>query len=243
MATRSRTPRTPPPAQELAAAPKPALSQPAGGPSLGATPLRLREGRGPYTWMISAARLGCRHGRIVPMVVPAWHAPGIGANVRGDHGAGYIGQLRRQGYVEIPHDRLPCVAFGASRAGAKHSTYLERYEGVGADGRPVTQWVDAWQRPQQIGHLVVWETDDEGRDEFLAAALRDLACGGRDLTSAQVQLAIRPILARIRAEADRDTARSRRLIATMAGHLPAEHTPPDIRRLLERLEIEQRAAE
>ena len=185
--------------------------------------------------MISAARLGCRHGRIVPLVVPAWHTPGISANVRGDRGAGYVSVLRRQGYVEIPHDRLPCTAWGESRAGGGRSSYLDRYEGVDRGGRGAVRWVDAWTRPRQIGHLVSWEQDAAGRDAFLIAALMDLANRGDPLHPVQIELAVRPVALRIENAANRDTPRSRRLIEQMYRHIPPEHVPDSVRTTIRRI--------
>lgn len=237
VATRARTETA---AASEAAAPmnRPRLAQTAAGPSLGSAPMRLRESRGPWTWMISAARLVCRNGRILPKAVPAWHAPGIAGNVRGDGGSGYVGQLVRQGYVQIPHDRLPCVAFGQSRENARHSVYLERHEGVDLDGRPAVQWTTAWTRYARLGHMSIPEHDHEGKDRFLEQAMLDLVCKDGKLSEVQIGMAIRPVVDRIHAEASNDTPRARRLIADMAAHLPREHTPDSVRAILQRLEIE-----
>jgi len=226
-------------AQASASLSRPRLAQSAAGPSLGSSPMRLRESRGPWTWMISAARLCCRNGRIVPKAVPAWHAPGIAGNVRGDHGAGYVGQLTRQGYVEIPHDRLPCVAFGESRAGAAHSVYLERHEGVDITGRKVSQWTSAWTRYVRLGHMVRPEHDHEGKDRFLEQAMLDLVCRDGKLAPVQIEMAIEPLVARIGRESNNDTPRARRMIAQMVAQLPPEHTPDSVRAIMRRLEIEQ----
>lgn len=215
----------------------PSLARGSAGPSLGSVPLRLEPGRGPWTWCISAARLGCRNGRIVPLAVKAFHAPGISANIRGDNGSGYVQQLIRMGYVPIPHDRLPCVAFGEDRSTAPDSTYLHRWQGVSLHGYEVDHWRDAWHRPQRLGNQVIWQEDAEGRDLFLSEALRDLCNGGDELSDVQITLATRPILQRIRSEATMDGPGARKLVRQMATHLPREHHTDDVRDILARMEI------
>lgn len=229
--------------QTTATAPTPSTSVPslargASGPSLGSVPLLLRPGRGPWTWCLSAARLGCRNGRIVPMVVPAYWTPGLSANVKGDGGQGYIGQLKRQGYVEIPHDFLPAVAFGEDRAGSPDSTYLNKWQGVDLEGRKVVKWADAWWRPLQLGHVVESETDAAGRDDFLIQALIEIANGGKPLGTAQIRIATQPVIRRIEQEANRASERSRLLIQKLAGHLPVEHYTDSVRQILRRQDIE-----
>jgi len=237
VATRAST-RTDDAPEGAASLSRPRLAQSAAGPSLGSTPMRLRESRGPWTWMISAARLGCRNGVIVPRAVPAWHAPGVSANVRGDNGAGYVGDLKRQHYVEIPHDRLPCVAFGESRAGAAHSVYLERHEGVSIGGARVFRWTSAWTRYARLGHMTYPEYDHAGQDLFLHQALLDLCTPDGKLSPVQITLATRPLIKRIEAEASREGPHARALIAQMAAQLPAEHVPDSVHAILRRLEIE-----
>ena len=238
MATRATTRTDDAPSPGSASLSRPRLAQSAAGPSLGSTPMRLRESRGPWTWMISAARLGCRNGVIVPRAVPAWHSPGVSANRRGDNGAGYVGELKRQDYVEIPHDRLPCVAFGKSRDGAAHSVYLERHEGVSIGGARVFRWTSAWERYARLGHLTHAEYDHAGKDLFLHQALLDLCTPDGELSPLQIKLATLPLIKRIEAEANHDGPRARALITQMARQLPAEHVPAQVHAILRRLEIE-----
>lgn len=217
----------------------PAFARGSSGPSLGSAPLRLRGGRGPWTWMVSAAKLGCRNGQIVPLPVPAWHAPGISANIKGDRGAGFIGQLGKLGYIEIPHNFAPDAAcFDSDRAGAEHSTYLQRWVGVDIEGRPAVRWSDAWERPMQLGHIVQWERDEVGRDAFLVRALMEVVNRGQPLSDAQVKLATQPLISRIHAEANRATERSRLIIMQCARHLPTEHIPTSVHQILKRQEID-----
>ena len=217
----------------------PAFARGSSGPSLGSVPLRLRGGRGPWTWMISQAKLGCRNGQIVPLAIPAWHAPGISANIRGDRGAGFSNQLQKQGYVEVSHGFAPdSPCFDGDRNNAEHSTYLAKWSGLDIEGRPATKWTDAWERPVQLGHIVQWERDEVGRDAFLVRALMEVANGGQPLTAAQIRLATAPIINRIHSEANRATERSRLLIMQCARHLPTEHIPDSVRQILQRQEIE-----
>ena len=216
----------------------PSLARGSSGPSLGSVPLLLRPGRGPWTMCISAAKLGCRDGRIVPLVVPAWHTPGISANIAGDGGQGYIAQLTRAGFAPIPHTFLPAVAFGASRAGAEHSTYLERLEGHDIEGRGCVQWVDAWTRPLQLGHIVEMDRDATGKDDFLVAAWTELCNGGKSPSKLQQRIATQPVISRIESEANRATERSRLLIQQLAGHLPREHYTDSVRQILRRQDVE-----
>ena len=53
-------------------------SLPLAGPSLSGTALRLPKGQGPWTYVINAACLGCRNGRIIPLLGKAWHEAGFG---------------------------------------------------------------------------------------------------------------------------------------------------------------------
>jgi len=217
----------------------PAFARGASGPSLGSVPLRLRGGRGPWTWMISQAKLGCRNGQIVPLVIPAWHAPGISGNIRGDRGSGFVGQLKSQGYAEIPHGfAADSACFDADRTTAEHSTYLAMWSGIDIDGRPATRWTDAWERPVQLGHIVQWERDEVGRDAFLVRALAEIANRGAALSAAQIRLATKPLIDRIHSEANRASERSRLLIMQCARHLPAAHIPASVRQILTRQEID-----
>ena len=238
MATRASTPLQPEhsaPASHTS--PAPALARGSQGPSLGSVPMLLDPGRGPWTWMLSAARLGCRRGRIVPLTINAWHAPGISANIAGDGGSGYVGQLVRQGYVPIPHDYLPCVAWGESRAGAPDSVYLDKHIGHDIEGRGCERWTDAWIRPLQLGHVVQWESDAEGRDAFLIAAWTHLCNGGKPPAPVQVRLAVQPVLSRIESEAAYMTEAARILIRQLAENLPVEHYTDTVRDILRRRDL------
>lgn len=239
MATRANQPSSlpaasAPPATRSSA---PSLARGASGPSLGSTPLLLRPGRGPWTWCISPARLGCRNGQIVPLPVPAYHAAGLSANVRGDNGAGYVGQLTRQGYKAVPHDRLPCVAFDASREGAPDSTYLHRWEGRDIGGGTVERWSDAWSRPIQFGHQVIWEQDAAGRDAFLVQCLIDLCNDGQPLSAIQIRMATEPLIDRIRAEAGNEAPAARKVVRQLAQHLPRANYTPEVVDILNRMGI------
>ena len=211
MATRANQSTQGPAAEAGPTSSVPAFARGSSGPSLGSVPLRLRGGRGPWTWMISQAKLGCRNGQIVPLAIPAWHAPGISANIRGDRGAGFSNQLQKQGYVEVSHGFAPdSPCFDGDRNNAEHSTYLAKWSGL----------------------------DIVGRDAFLVRALMEVANGGQPLTAAQIRLATAPIINRIHSEANRATERSRLLIMQCARHLPTEHIPDSVRQILQRQQIE-----
>jgi len=128
------------------------------------------------------------------------------------------------GYQPVPHD-LPCEAFGQSRAGSPVSTYLDRYQGV-SGGRGVVYYSDAWHRPKQLGHITNWEHDREGWKAFLAQCLEIVSPNG--LVDLQVQLAVRPILRRVRAAQDRGDARGNRMLRQLLCHLPPEHVPSEL---------------
>lgn len=219
----------------------PALARANTGPSLGSTPLRLEPGRGLWTWAINPAKLGCRDGRIVPLQVPVLHAGGFSANIEGDQGAGWLAQLRREGWVEIPHDFAPdAKAFDQPRTNAALSVYIEEYRGVAITGVSVTRYVDAWKRPLQIGMHTEWEEDTAGRDAYLARALVEIANKGQALNEAQIRLATRPYIRQIEALASRDDARAVRHISQIAGHLPVQYHTEGVREILKRHGIETR---
>ena len=129
------------------------------------------------------------------------------------------------GFTPIPHD-IETTAFGVSRADAPLSAYLDRHEGISA-GRGVVYHSDAWHRPKQLGHLVSWDFDREGWKAFLRDCLRLVCPDG--LVDMQVEIAVSPILRRIRAAQDRDDARGLRMLASLIANLPPDYVPEDLR--------------
>ena len=235
MATRAQS--APQPAASPAAS-VPSLAGGLSGPSLGSRPLVLRPGRGPFTWMVSPAKLGCHHGQIVPLLATAWHAPGLSGNRRGDLGRGYQSQLEMEGYIPIPHNwGADSLAFGVSRTGAADSTYLQRWSGVTIYGAPAVQWTHAWKQPQQLGHRVDWITDDAGRIAFMRRALIELANDGRELSDLQIRIAVEPLQRRIVSESIHDSGHARKVVRQCALHLPREHHTHEITAILKRLDI------
>ena len=168
--------------------------------------------------------------------------PGLSANIEGDGGHGHVSDLIRQGYVAMPHGFLPAVAFGLSRAGSQHSTYLDMHSGHDLAGNPVVKWTDAWTRPLRLGHIVEWEQDEEGRDAFLIAAWVKLCNADQPLSKLQVRIATRPLISRIESEANQSSERSRLLISQLAAQLPAEHYTESVRQILRRQDVEVPAA-
>jgi hypothetical protein len=202
----------------------------AAGTSFSRQDLRLPGQRDAWTYCVSPTRLFCLDGLILPELAKAWHTPGIQGNPPGtNRGQGFVGNMIANGYQPVPHD-MACEAFGQSRAGSPVSTYLDRYEGV-SGGRGVVYYSDAWHRPRQLGHLTSWEHDRDGWKAFLARCLDIVSPNG--LVDLQVQLAVAPVLRRIRAAQDRDDARGRRMLLQLLSHLPAEHVPSDLADLVE----------
>lgn len=190
--------------------------------------------------MISPAKLGCRNGRIVPMPAKAWHEPGLNGNApRASQGEGYIMTLRRQGYQEISHD-TPAVAFGADRVNVADSTYLDRYTGQDGQGRSVVYWADAWERPQALGHIIYWERDQEGRDQWLEAQLLRLSGGA--LSEVQIRLATEPLIASIRSIWRTHGAKAAQRVKEQLGHLPADRIPADLLAVAQELQINPSAS-
>jgi hypothetical protein len=216
----------------------PSLAGGLSGPSLGSRPLVLRPGRGPFTWMVSPAKLGCHHGKIVPLMATAWHAPGLSGNRRGDLGRGYQSQLEMEGYVAIPHNwGADSLAVGVPRTGAADSTYLQRWNGVTIYGAPAVQWTHAWKQPQQLGHRVDWVSDDAGRIAFMQRALIELANEGRELSDLQIRIAVEPLQRRIVSESIHDSGHARMVVRQCAVHLPREHHTHEITAILNRMDI------
>ena len=209
---------------------------PAGGPSLAGPALargntmaravlQLPGSRDAWTYCVSPTRLQCMDGEILPELAKAWHTPGMNGNGAGaGQGQGFVSNLMAAGYTPIPHD-LDCVAFGESRAGAALSSYLDRHEGISA-GQPVVYHSDAWHRPKQLGHLTSWDFDREGWKAFLRQCLAIVSPDG--LVDMQVQIAVNPVLRRIRAAQDREDARGRRMLSQLVNHLPVEFIPADL---------------
>lgn len=236
MATRAATAKAPPAGVHSST---PALARANSGPSLGSTPLRLSPGRGLWTWAINPAKLGCRDGRIVPLQVRVLHAAGFSGNVLGDQGEGWMAQLRKDGWVEIPHDFAPdAKAFGSPRVGAALSVYIEQYKGMSVSGAAVVKYVDAWKRPLQIGLHTEWEDDSDGRDVYLSRALVEVANKGQPLNAAQIRLATAPVIKQIEALSARDDARAGRHLLKLAKHLPVEHYTDGVKEILKRRGLE-----
>jgi hypothetical protein len=206
----------------------------AAGPSLAAGALRLPGFRGPWTYMISPAKLGVRLGRIVPLPAKAWHEPGLNGNapVAGNGGEGFIMTLRRQGFVELSHD-IPAIAFGQERlpGNVADSTYLQRYTGVDPQGRSTVYWCDAWERPEPFGHLIAWKRDQEGRDAWLHQQL--LRVSGGELSELQIRLATEPLIASIRSIYRAHGEKAAHRLREQLKHLPAAHVPPDLKAIAE----------
>ncbi len=205
----------------------PSLAGPslARGNTLSRAALQLPGNREAWTYCVSPTRLHCVDGEILPELAKAWHTPGMNGNGAGrGQGQGFVSNLMAVGYTPVPHD-IACEAFGASRAGASLSSYLDRHEGI-SSGRPVVYHSDAWHRPKQLGHLTSWEFDREGWKVFLRQCLALVSPEG--LVELQVQIAVNPVLRRIRAAEDRDDARGRRMLAQLVSHLPPEFVPADL---------------
>ena len=206
----------------------PSLAGPslAGGPSLTRGAMPLPGQRDAWTYCVSPTRLHCIDGLILPTLAKAWHTPGANGNSASpdSRGQGFISNLMGVGYVAVPHD-LPAVAFGEDRKTAPVSTYLDRYEGV-SHGRGVVYYSEAWRRPKRIGHLVSWEFDREGWLAFLGDCLALVCPDG--LVQMQIDLAMQPLVRRLRAAQDREDSRGRRMVATLLDNAPIDHLPADL---------------
>jgi hypothetical protein len=210
----------------------PALAGPslARGNALSRATLQLPGSRDAWTYCVSPTRLQCFEGEILPELAKAWHTPGANGNAPGrGQGQGFVSNLMAVGFTPVPHD-IDATAFGASRGDAPLSAYLDRHVGV-SGGRGVVYHSDAWHRPKQLGHLVSWEFDREGWKAFLRDCLALVSPDG--LVDMQVEIAVAPVLRRIRAAQDRDDARGRRMLASLVSHLPPDHVPEDLRDELE----------
>jgi len=189
-------------------------------------PLRLPSGHGPWTYMVNPAKLICRNGRIIPAPGKCWHDTGFGSNLPRDLGAGLQQDLRRAGgWLPIDHDR-PVVAFGEEITMPAPSTYLREWHGINGAGRSTTYWTDAWSRAEQIGHVLHWDHDAEGRDDWLEGCLDIVAPLG--LSESQIEMAIRPIVRSCRNMLDREDRRGRRMLLTRVRHIPADRVPYDL---------------
>lgn len=207
----------------------PSLAGPAlaGRQALAQQELRLPGQRDAWTYCVSPTKLQCVSGRILPELAKAWHTPGINGNPAGtNRGAGFISNLVAIGFQPVPHD-LDCVAFGESRAGSPVSTYLDRHVGIDGDRRRVVYYSDAWTRPKRIGHLVRWERDHAGWLDFLDQCLA-LVCPTGELEPLQIELAMEPVIRRIRTAQDREDSRGRRMVDALLAQVPHEHLPPDL---------------
>ena len=235
MATPKKTSTTPP-------APEITTSAPGGVPlfaqaratttGLTSGPMRFKSGRGPWTYLVNAGKLGCSRGVIVPLLAKAWHEPGLNGNdadPRG-RGDGFIAAMRRDEWVPVPHD-FPAVAFGAQRVNQPVSSYLDRYEGIDGIGRPCVYYSNAWARPRRVGRLIDWQRDVDGWNAWRASLLP--LTGTDELLPAQVALAVDPLARRIRDLLLRDTVRSRHEMRGLLADMPREHAPPDILELIE----------
>ena len=85
---------------------------------------------------------------------------------------------------------------------------------------------EAWRRPKRIGHLVSWEADREGWLKFLGDCLALVSPNG--LVQMQIDLAMQPLVRRLRAAQDREDSRGRRMVATLLDNAPIDHLPPDL---------------
>lgn len=188
--------------------------------------------------MLSESRLVCRKGRIVPAPAKAWMEQGFMNNQKGGVGQGMIADLNGRGWVAIPHTR-PAVAFGEPTIPAdaatteRMSTYLHKVKGVGPDGKPCTRWCDVWERPRGLGTSLVWDRDNDGRDEWLISCL-DLVVPDGKLRQVHIDIALQPALRAAYGLLDRATTpRGRRLLLGQLNHIPVEHLPDDLKAALE----------
>jgi hypothetical protein len=182
--------------------------------------------------------VGCLNGQVVALPVQALHEAGIGANVRGDGGGGQINDLTRSGYKAVPHNLPGVTAFGKARDGAADSVYLEKWVGQDIGGNSVERWTDAWMRPVQFGHQVIWEHDEPGRAAFKAQILIEVANGGQPLSDLQLRMAARPMIERIKAESSRESPAARKLVRQIALHLPRALFTDEVHDSLKRLDID-----
>jgi hypothetical protein len=122
-----------------------------------------------WHYMYNPAVLQCRGGMIVPRLALVSFQPGLNGNgkTRG-RGEGAAQHMSTKGWRPVPHD-FKVVAFGVTRVDASPSTYLQRWEGVHADGvTSVYTYSSAWQRPRALGSRILWAHDDDGYLKFLA---------------------------------------------------------------------------
>jgi hypothetical protein len=198
------------------------------GPSLAGSALVLDGQRDPWTYCASPSSLGCYLGEVVPSLAKAWWTPGHNGNGRDDalvnQGKGAILRLADEGYVPIPHD-IECVAFGETRSkadtdsGRLSSTYLNMYQGTKG-----AYWVDAWHRPRKLGHMVVWDFDEDGWRDFLVRCMKHVQ-QGEELDAAQVEIALRNLRRKAGAVANRKDHHAAAVIEQVIRHLPRAHAP------------------
>lgn len=169
--------------------------------------------------MASPAVLTCRDGHYVPIMKKAYHKQGGNGNGKDiGRGEGWIMELRRRGFVEIPHD-FATTCFGQSRPPAQDSSYLTCHR----NDRGQECWTDAWEDIRQVGHRVVRDRDDEGRLKFLIDVLAFICPNG--LEDWQKEDATKPRLNAIDHQLRKQDGGDARLVASHYAHLPAEYRP------------------
>ena len=205
-------------------------------------PLRLRGDRPAFWWMVSPGSVCWYNKKLIPQVKTVFHTPGLGSNIAGDAGRGIREEMRAAGFVEIPYDFAPdALAFGVPRSahgGQKMAVYVDRYDGITALGVPAVEYRHAWERPLQLGHLVQWERDDDGRTAYLERALIEIANNGQPAHKAQIKLATGALVARIELEGRSQTPRAAIMVRSLVAHLPDEYHN-EIRPVLDRFRIGQ----
>jgi len=226
------------PVQPDAVAPVPAggmisLAGPAIGPSLAGSAVTVPRERLPWTYLVSPIRLRCYRGQILPCLAKASHAPGLNGNARQPgRGEGFIAALVADGWHQVPHG-IECVAFGETRTAAMcgraiESTYLTHHRGL-LHRRPASYYTDAWHRPRVIGPLTRWSFDEDGWVDFLGRCLK--LVWDKPLDEIQIELAVEPVIRRLRTSLGRDTIPCKQAVGACLTHLPAEHVPADLREM------------
>mgnify|MGYP005628364163 FL=1 len=169
--------------------------------------------------MASPAVLTCRDGHYVPVLKKAYHKQGLNGNGKDiGRGEGWIMELRRRGFVEIPHD-FSTTCFGQSRPPAQDSSYLTCHR----NARGQECWTDAWEDIRQVGHRVVRDRDDEGRLQFLIDVMAFICPSG--LEDWQKEDATKPRRNAINHQLRKQDGGDARLVAAHYAHLPPEHRP------------------
>lgn len=179
----------------------------------------------PWTWMVSADRLTCRRGRIVPdLIKHQWTAGGLNPPTTWAHGnraqGSVAASMASSMAIEVPR-RMPGVtAFGQSRDGADYC-YMDLYRNGG-----MVYACEAWERPRRLGSRVIWDRDEEGFLAFLERLLPLIAPDG--LEPIQIEIATAPIIRQARLALIKDGPSVERHVRQVVAQLPREHIPADL---------------